>query len=127
MTAEKPDFVVVGSTALYIQGLHIKAPNDLDIVVCNTDGLGFEKDLIHYNTDSKYSLSGKRACIMQDGITIIDIFVEYSLPEFEILNGIRIETLEAMQLYYENLLKKVAEPGRGKIIDKLNALNYGKW
>lgn len=127
ITAIKEDFVVVGSTALYIQGRHIIAPNDLDIVVCNVSDLGYEKDLHHYKTDSPYSVSGKRACILQNGITIIDIFVEDYLPEYEIIKGIRIETLSGMRLYYENLLKKVAEPGRGKILDKLNALNYGKW
>ena len=124
LTALKQDFVVVGSTAFYLHGLHTSKPNDLDIVVCDLHGLN--GDLHTYFTDSLHSKSGKRACILENGITKIDIFVENSLPDYEIISGIRVATTSALYFYYKNLLPKVAEHWKKGILEKIKVLNYGK-
>ena len=124
LTTTKSDVVVVGSTAFYIHGLHILKPNDLDIVVCDLKGL--EGDIHNYSTYSSFSKSGKRACILENGITKIDIFVENSLPDYQIIAGIRVASKSALYFYYTNLLPKVAEHLKKGISYKIKVLKYGK-
>lgn len=120
----KQDCVVIGSTAMVLHGIYTGKPNDLDIVVLNLDEL--KGDLYPYYTNSRHSISGKRACILENGITKIDIFVEDFLPEYEIIDGIRVITIQNMLFYYKNLLPKVAEHWRKDILHKINVLEHGK-
>lgn len=124
LTAIKSDFVVIGSTALVIHGIYKGKPNDLDIVV--NDLIGIPGDICTYFTYSRHSISGKRACILENGIVKIDIFVENILPDHEIIDNIRVSTVNSMLLYYQNLLPKVAEHWKIGILEKIKVLSYGK-
>lgn len=124
LTTTKPDFVVVGSTALVIHDLYFGKPNDLDIVV--NDLIGIPGDIHTYFTYSRHSISGNRAYILENGIAKIDIFVEDNLPECEIIDNIRVSTVKSMLLYYQNLLPKVAEHWKSGVLEKIKVLGYGK-
>lgn len=124
LTLVKSDFVVIGSTALLLHGVYSSKPNDLDIVV--TDLEGIPGDLHTYFTYSRYSTSGNRAYVLENGIAKIDIFVENNLPDHEIIEGIRVISLPAMLKYYQNLLPKVAEHWKIGILDRIKLLSYGK-
>lgn len=124
LTVIKPDFVVVGSMAMVIHDLYSAKPNDLDIVVNDLQGLS--GDLHTYFTYSRFSPSGNRAYILENGMAKIDIFVENTLPNYEIIDNIRVSTVNSMLLYYENLLPKVAEHWKTGILEKIKVLSYGK-
>lgn len=124
MTAIKPDFVVVGSTALCLHGLHVSNPRDIDVVTNTLEG--FTGSIHTYFTNSKHSQSGKRAHILVDGVGKIDIFVENYMPAYEIIGGIRVATVPAIRFYYVNLLPVVAEHWKTGILDILKILSYGK-
>lgn len=124
LTVIKPDFVVVGSMAMVIHGLYSAKPNDLDVVV--NDLQGFSGDLHTYFTYSRFSSSGNRAYILENGMAKIDIFVENTIPYYEIIDNIRVSTVQSMLLYYQNLLPKVAEHWKTGILEKIKVLSYGK-
>ena len=115
---------MVGSTAFYLHKLQDVKPNDIDIVVNSISGI--KGDIYTYFTDSKHSTSGNRACILENGISKIDIFVEELIPPNEIIDGIRVATLHSLILYYESLYLKVAEHLKPGIYDKINTLSYGR-
>jgi hypothetical protein len=119
LTTIKEDFVVVGSMAKHLHAISTNTPNDLDIVVHNFDRL---EGVINYVTPSPFSGSGKRGYILSESMVKIDIFVEYSLPKYQIVNGIRVAHPVAMLEYYENLLPKVAEHWKKGILNNINLL-----
>lgn len=120
LTEIKNNLVVVGSTALLIRGLIERAPKDLDIVVDDLSGLeGYS--ITPYVTRSVFSPSGNRAFISaeQTGF-IFDIFVESVPPESEIINGVRVVTIEAALRYYRSILSVVDEPFKENIKNLIN-------
>ena len=119
LTTLKEDFVVVGSMAKHLHGISDKMPNDLDIVVHDFTEL---EGVISYITPSPFSGSGKRGYILSGSMLKIDIFVEHSLPKYQIINGIRVADPVSMLEYYENLLPKVAEHWKEGILNNINLL-----
>ena len=122
LTAIKSDFVVVGSTALILHGLIDREPKDIDCMAL--DLKGFSGDLHSYFTDSRFSDSGKRACILENGITIIDIFVENYTPDFIYIDEIRVASRSFMLSYHKRLLNIVTEHWRADISNKIKLLSY---
>ena len=119
LTTIKEDFVVVGSMAKHLHAISDRLPNDLDIVVHDFTGL---EGVISYITPSPFSGSGKRGYILSESMVKIDIFVEYFLPKYQIINGIRVVDPVPMLEYYENLLPKVAEHWKKGILNRINIL-----
>lgn len=113
---EKEDLVFVGGVAMVMHGKK-KTFNDIDVVVKNLEGI---PDPITYETDSPFSLSGKRAFSL--GKVKIDIFIEEELPEFEIIDGLKIETKKAMREYYEWIYPKVKDHWKPGIEHNLKLL-----
>lgn len=116
LTTIKEDFVVVGSMAKHLHTISDKLPNDLDIVVQDFTGL---EGVISYITPSPFSGSGKRGYILSESMLKIDIFVEYSLPKYQIIKGIRVADVISILNYYENLLPKVAEHWKKGILNNI--------
>lgn len=115
--------IVVGSTALWLRGMTAAEPNDLDIVVRSLDGI--PGDLTAYETDSPFSISGKRAfSLLPDGVKM-DIFVEDRIPDFEIIKGIRIQTVASMLRHYQELLPRAKDHWKNGILKKINTLQNG--
>lgn len=107
LTEIKNDLVVAGSTALFVRGLIDRSPKDLDLIVGSLDGLE-NFNISTYETRSVFSGSGRRAFVSpeQNGF-IFDIFVESEIPDSEIINGVRVVTVEAALSYYRAILPAV--------------------
>ena len=117
----KADAVIVGSSALYLQGLTKKIPNDIDIITTSIKGL--PEGVVEYETDSGFSFSGKRAfCIVENRFKI-DIFEEDKLPEYIEVNGLKIQTVVSMLKYYESILPRVKEYWLPEINNKIKLLS----
>lgn len=119
--ANKADAVIVGSSALYLQGLTKKIPNDIDIITTSIKEL--PDGVIEYETDSGFSFSGKRAfCIVDDSFKI-DVFVEAKLPEYIEVNGLKIQTVASMLNYYQSILPRVKDYWLPEINNKIKLLS----
>lgn len=117
----KADAVIVGSSALYLQGLTNKIPNDIDIITTSMKGL--PEGVVEYETDSGFSFSGKRAfCIVEDSFKI-DIFVEDKLPYYVEIDGLKIQTVASMLNYYQSILPRVKEYWLPEINNKIKLLS----
>lgn len=112
----KDNLVFVGSVSLMIQGTNVQ-PNDIDIVVTDLTGLD---NYMQYTTDSKYSVSGKRAYIFGD--INVDIFIENELPEYTIIDGLKCATLSHTKRFNNDLLSKVDDYWKNVINEKLKLL-----
>lgn len=78
----KNDVVFVGTLAYNFHKVTDKKIKDIDIVVNNLDGLNNLSQIRRtWDTDSPYSISGKRAGMRLSGYTI-DIFIQEKLPEY---------------------------------------------
>ena len=111
------DLVFVGGFAMHKLGLK-ESYSDLDIVVINKD---FLKGVTWYETDSAFSGTGIRGFLF-DGEIKLDIFLENKLPEFEIINGFKIQTKKSMREYYEKIYNFVKEYWKKDIENKLKLL-----
>lgn len=121
LAASKADAVIVGSAALWLLGIQGREPKDLDIVVQSLSDI--EGHITAYETDSPFSLSGKRAfSILPDGLKI-DIFVECYLPAYTVQDGVKIETPAAMLSYYRELLPRAREHWHQGIKEKIKILS----
>ena len=117
----KADAVIVGSSALYLQGLTKKIPNDIDIITTSIKGL--PEGVVEYETDSGFSFSGKRAFCIEENRFKIDIFEEDKLPEYIEVNGLKIQTVVSMLKYYESILPRVKEYWLPEINNKIKLLS----
>ena len=118
---DKADAVIVGSSALYLQGISKKMPNDIDIITTSIKGL--PDGVIEYETDSGFSFSGKRAvCIVDDSFKI-DIFVEDNLPDYIEIDGLKIQTVASMFNYYQSILPRVKDYWLPEINNKIKLLS----
>lgn len=114
--SNKEDLVFVGGIAMFLHGLK-EHYNDIDVVVTNLNGLA---NYIEYDTDSKFSGTGMRAFI--NSTPKVDIFIEYAIPEFEIIKGMKVQTIESMLEYYERIYPLVKEQWKSDIEQKLKML-----
>ncbi|PIF44302.1 hypothetical protein CLU96_1243 [Chryseobacterium sp. 52] len=114
--SEKENLVFVGSVSLMLQGFDVE-PKDIDIVVTDLNNL---ENYTEYETDSKFSFSGKRAYIL--GEICIDIFIEDELPEYTTINGLKCETIFCMKRYYYIILPLVDSYWQNVIKSKLKIL-----
>lgn len=117
----KSDAVIVGSSALYLQGLISKEPKDIDIISTSIDGL--PEGTVEYTTDSGFSFSGKRAFCIVDGSFKIDIFVEDKLPDYIEIDGLKIQTVASMLSYYQSILPRVKDYWLPEINNKIKLLS----
>lgn len=115
VVALKKDLVFVGGFAMFMHGLK-KDYTDLDIVVTNLEGLG---KVFSYTTNSAFSNTGKRAFI--PGKIKVDIFIEHKLPEYTIIDGLKIQTIESMVNHYKNI-KTDDNHWKAYILEKLKLL-----
>ena len=111
------DLVFVGGFAMHKLGLK-ESYSDLDVVVTSKE---FLNDITWYETDSAFSGSGIRGFLIYNGIKL-DIFLESALPEFEIIDGFKIQTKKSMREYYEKIYNFVKEYWKKDIENKLKLL-----
>jgi hypothetical protein len=123
----KDDIVFVGGVTLSFHGKK-DGFSDIDVVVTDVTGLEFFGEIILFDTKSIFSLKGKRAYIKREDY-MIDIFIENSLPDFIIHDGIKYATMEQISSYYDEVLElaRCMEPSdlREKYIRNIeNKMSY---
>lgn len=111
------DLVFVGGFAMYKLGLK-ESYSDLDVVVTTKESLS---GVTWYETDSAFSGSGIRGFLIYNGIKL-DIFLESALPEFEIIDGFKVQTKKSMGEYYEKIYNFVKDYWKKDIENKLKLL-----
>ena len=114
--SQKEDLIFVGGFAMNMHRLK-ETYGDVDVVVTNLNGI---VDHIEYKTDSAFSSTWKRAFINSN--PKVDIFIENSLPEFELINGYKVQTIKSMIEYYERIYPLVKEYWKPYIKNKLKIL-----
>lgn len=114
--SQKEDLIFVGGFAMNMHRLK-ETYGDVDVVVTNLNGI---VDYIEYKTDSAFSSTGKRAFINSN--PKVDIFIENSLPEFELIDGYKVQTIKSMIEYYERIYPLVKEYWKPYIKNKLKIL-----
>ena len=117
----KEDVVFVGSLSLWNLKL-ITDPHDIDIVVNNLDGLEMFGKIDTWESTSAMSVSGKRACIKREDYTI-DIFIENVLPEFNVTNGIKFQTLDTLKHHIDLVINSAEGYLKNKMMEKKKTLS----
>ncbi len=92
------ELVFVGGFAFYKQGLKSNY-NDIDLVVTNKD---FLQGLPWFISNSVYSISKEKSFLIRPEISL-DIFYEKNLPEYEIIDGFKCQTIESAKKHYERI------------------------
>lgn len=121
IASSKKDVVFVGSTSLYYIDKTI-SPKDIDIVVNSLDGLDIFGDIKTWETKSPMSLSGQRAHIKRDDFDI-DIFIEPTLPKYNIIDDIKFLTIEAFGSYLDLLVESTEGELKNMMIEKKRRLS----
>jgi hypothetical protein len=109
IASSKKDVVFIGSVSLWHLNL-VTNPHDIDIVVNSLDGLEVFGNIESWESNSPMSISKKRACIKREDYTI-DIFIEETLPEYNVENNIKFQTLDNLKAHIE----LVIESSEGKL------------
>lgn len=117
MLKDIENLVFVGGFAMFMHGLK-SSYKDLDIVITDPADI---PDATEYATASAHSLSGKRAFLHIDN-QFIDIFIEDKLPQWELIDGLKVQTVPSMLEHYERVLAGVGEKQKTEIIYKINTL-----
>lgn len=112
--------VFVGGVSEVKHGIR-KKTKDVDIVVQSLSGLEAFGVLKYWITDSAVSKSGKRAFIERLDFNI-DIFVEDDLPEWELIDGVKCQTIKSMISHYLEAEKKASGRLKEIINGKLKRL-----
>lgn len=110
---DKEKTVIVGGAAMFHHGL-VDSYNDIDIVVTSLEDI---EGITYFDSKSPLSKSEKRAYIDN-----VDIFIEEELPEYEIIDGLKIQTINSMIKYYEDVIERSDEYTKQFAIKKLNII-----
>lgn len=112
----KDDVVFVGSVSLR-HLLPTISVRDIDIVVNSLDGLDAFGEITIWETKSPMSLSGQRAHIKRDDYNI-DIFIESNLPEYNLIDGVKFQTIEKYKSHIEVLIEVTKGEFKNEMIRK---------
>lgn len=113
----KEDLVITGSLSLYLQGYRDNF-KDIDLV-CSTvqdipGAVIYRSASGHTTTDTKaYSKFYEKE---------LDIFIEPILPEFIIINGLKVETIEHKLNHYLKIYDKVLPFDKQNILNRIQEL-----
>lgn len=98
----KDDVVFVGSLVSKINGKLDREPKDIDIVVTSLNGLETFGDVICNESISVFAKDSKR-CKIEGNEVLIDIWLKDELPEWEIIDGIKYQTINSQREYYKDV------------------------
>jgi len=113
----KDDVVFVGSLVYSVNGELDKSPNDIDIVVTSLDGLERFGEVICYDSVSVFAKDSKR-CIIEGNEVLIDIWLRDELPEWEIIDGIKYQTVVSQIKHYQDIKDSTDDKFIKEYIDK---------
>ena len=113
----KEDLVITGGLSLYLQGYR-DGFKDIDLV-CNTiqdipGAVTYRSASGHTTTDTKaYSKFYEKE---------LDIFIEPILPDFIIIDGLKVETVEHKLKHYLKIYNKVLPFDKQNILNRIQEL-----
>ena len=110
---DKEKTVIVGGAAMFHHGL-VDSYNDIDVVVTDINDI---EGLNYFESNSTLTKSGKRAYVDN-----VDVFIEEELPEYEVINGLKVQTKQSMINYYEEVIERSNGYIKEFAIKKLNIL-----
>lgn len=99
----KDDVVFIGSWVAKVNNKINTQPKDLDIAVTSLNGLETFGNVICGESTSPFAKNSKR-CKIEGNEFMIDIWLQDELPEYEIINGLKFETIDAQKEYYSDVL-----------------------
>ena len=100
----KDDVVITGSWVARIHNKLRRRPHDIDIVVTSLDGLEKFGEIICGESTSIFAKDAKR-CVIKDNEVQIDIWVKDTLPEYDIIKGIKYQTINDQKRHYNELIE----------------------
>jgi len=100
----KDDVVITGSWVARIHNKLRRRPHDIDIVVTSLDGLEKFGEIICFDSTSIFAKDAKR-CVIKDNEVQIDIWVKDTLPEYDIIKGIKYQTINDQKRHYNELIE----------------------
>jgi hypothetical protein len=99
----KNDVVITGSWVAKVNNKLERLPKDLDIVVTSLDGLETFGDIICGESTSPFAKDSKR-CRIEGNEFMIDIWLKDELPEYDIIDGMKFETMESQKRHLNDIL-----------------------
>lgn len=119
----KNDVVFTGSWVARIHNKLRRQPKDIDIVVTSLDGLERFGDIICNDTKSIFGRDSKR-CVINSKDFKLDIWVKDSLPQYDIIKGMKFETIESQKKLYKDIINSTDDKFIINIVSKkLDILN----
>lgn len=119
----KDDVVITGSWVARIHNKLRRRPHDIDIVVTSLDGLERFGEIICGDSTSIFAKDSKR-CKIENNEGMIDIWVMNKLPEYEIIKGVKYETMDSQRNLFKNLMDSTDDKFLINILTKkLEVLN----
>jgi hypothetical protein len=99
----KNDVVITGSWVAKVNNKLERLPKDLDIVVTSLDGLETFGEIICGESTSPFAKDSKR-CRIEGNEFMIDIWLKDELPEYDIIDGMKFETMESQKRHLNDIL-----------------------
>ena len=99
----KNDVVFTGSWVARIHNKLRRQPKDIDIVVTSLDGLERFGKIICSDSKSIFAKDSKRCVIKSDDFQI-DIWVKDSLPEYDVIKGMKFETIKSQKNLFNDII-----------------------
>jgi hypothetical protein len=119
----KDDVVFVGSWVAKVNNKINTQPKDLDIVVTSLNGLETFGDIICGESTSPFAKNSKR-CKIEGNEFMIDVWLQDELPQYDIINGMKFETIDAQKEYYSDVLDSTDNKFLTEIVNrKLSIIN----
>lgn len=101
--SEKNDLVFTGSWVARINNKLRRKPKDIDIVVTSLDGLERFGEIVPIHSKSVFSKDSKR-CVIKHNEVKIDIWIKDSLPQYDVIKGMKFETIESQKKHFTDII-----------------------
>lgn len=119
----KDDVVITGSWVARVHNKLRRRPKDIDIVVTSLDGLETFGEIICNESTSPFAKNSKR-CKIEGNETLIDIWWKNELPEYDIIKGVKYETIESQKKHLNDIIDSTDDKFLINIVTKkLEVLN----
>lgn len=119
----KEDLVITGSLSLYLQGFK-EDFKDIDLVCSTVEDI---PGAVKYRSASGYTTTDMKA-YSKFYEKDLDIFIEPILPDYIIIEGLKVETLEHKINHYLKIYNKVLPSNKEDIIKRIQELQeIKKW
>lgn len=113
----KGDLVITGSLSLYLQGFK-EDFRDIDLVCSTVEDI---PGAVKYRSASGYTTTDMKA-YSKFYEKDLDIFIEPVLPDYIIIDGLKVETIEHKLKHYLKIYNKVLPFDKQNILNRIQEL-----